>query len=356
MTCFGFGVCFCCFCCFCFAGFAYFGGGSGFALTRFTRFSGFARFGNDSSFALTFLARFRFSLCFSSIADFSGGIGFNLRSLGFTGGFASNLANLGFRLSFGFARLGRSYVAYVGAGSCGPFGLGCDFAERFGFGRLGTGTFALAQLGQDRFAWLGAGSCGPFGLGRGFAEHFGSNPFTLARVDRSRFAWLGVGDFDRFGLRCGFAERFGFGRLGTGDFVGGGAHGFRCLGCCSRCVGPNPVGSVYCFSVGSFGFAGAGEGLGVPSCATLVSRVVLFRPSFWSIAGLVEVRGVHVEVVVATVHIVRLGFGRRRGAGGVAVGSIAELSGDVPESAWRPHGPNPPRGHPVVSPMVAYVV
>ncbi|MFF4598522.1 hypothetical protein [Amycolatopsis sp. NPDC001319] len=72
--------------------------------------------------------------------------------------------------------------------------------------------------------------------------------------------------------------------------------------------------------------------------------------------GLTEIRGVHTEVVAATVHIVRLGFGRSRGAGGVGVGSSAELAGNVPESAWRPHGSNPPRGHPVVSPMVAYVV
>ncbi|MET7989623.1 hypothetical protein ABZU76_01820 [Amycolatopsis sp. NPDC005232] len=77
---------------------------------------------------------------------------------------------------------------------------------------------------------------------------------------------------------------------------------------------------------------------------------------FTALVGGLRNGGFLAEGVAATVHIARLDFGRSLIARGVAVGSIAELPGDVPESAWRPHGPNPPRGHPVMSPMVAYVV
>ncbi|MEU4666811.1 hypothetical protein AB0F91_02300 [Amycolatopsis sp. NPDC023774] len=143
-------------------------------------------------------------------------------------------------------------------GSFGRFAFASGFAEP-----IGSNPFTLTQLGQGRLTYLGVGSFGRFAFASGFAEPFGSNPFTLTQLGQGRFTYPGARDFEQFALGRGFAEPFGFARLGLGTSIVGGARGFRCLSCFSRSLsgrfGPDPGGSTCRFSVGHFGFAGAGE-------------------------------------------------------------------------------------------------
>ncbi|WIX81828.1 hypothetical protein QRX50_14240 [Amycolatopsis carbonis] len=212
----------------------------------------------------------------------------------------------------------------------------------FGFARFSFRCFCFARFdyfgGGSGFAFLTAGNVG-FGCGSGFAfftdfGNFTTGNLSLTRFDLGSFAFTCIGSrsFDRSSLDFGFPVCFNlgnvrFGRLGLG-LVDRFGSGFL-----SRVLTAAKIVTSW----------------------TIVFRLGLRAQSSGLAAGLLS-RGFLIEVVAATVHIVRLGFGRSLIASGVGVGSIAELPGDVPESAWHPHGPNPPRDHPVVSPMVAYVV